>query len=138
MLVKRLILGKNVDAMDVHAEAFCPYFHRAVELIGRRWTGAILRALLSGVARFSDLTATIPGLSDRMLSERLKELEAEGLVTRTVIPDIPVRIEYHLTEKGRALSTVIESISAWAGAWAETGTPHSVSDSSTSDLAPTP
>ena len=62
------------------AEAFCPYYHHAVELIGRRWTGAILRAMLVGVSRFTDLTEAIPGLSDRMLSERLKTLEAEGIV----------------------------------------------------------
>ena len=105
--------------MEPHAAhaAFCPYYHRAVELIGRRWTGAILRALLSGVERFSDLTETIPGLSDRMLSERLKELEAEGIVARTVIPETPVRIAYHLTPKGRSLSSVIEAVSAWAEAW---------------------
>ncbi len=99
------------------SEAFCPLYHRAVELIGGRWTGAILRALLNGVTRFSDLTEAIPGLSDRMLSERLKELEAEGIVERTVIPERPVRIEYRLTEKGRALETVIATISAWAAEW---------------------
>ena len=97
--------------------AFCPYYHRAVELIGRRWTGVILRAMLGGVERFSDLTAAIPGLSDRLLSERLKELEAEGIVTRTVIPETPVRVEYHLTEKGRALGSVMEAVSAWAEEW---------------------
>lgn len=100
-----------------HAEAFCPLYHRAVELIGGRWTGAILRALLNGLTRFSDLTEAIPGLSDRMLSERLKELESEGIVERSVIPERPVRIEYHLTEKGWALGTVIASISAWAEEW---------------------
>src|SRR5574341_2104584 len=97
--------------------AFCPHYHHAVELIGRRWTGAILRALLVGVCRFSDLTETIPGLSDRMLSERLKELEAEGVVVRSVIPETPVRVEYHLTEKGRSLSSVIEAVAGWADAW---------------------
>lgn len=106
--------------MEGHSrETFCPYFHRAVELIGGRWTGAIIRALLSDVTRFSDLAQAIPGLSDRMLSERLKELEAEGIVERTVIPSTPVRIEYHLTEKGRALASVIDAISEWAGAWIE-------------------
>jgi DNA-binding HxlR family transcriptional regulator len=97
--------------------AFCPVFHRAVELIGRRWTGAIVRALLAGVCRFSDLTESIPELSDRMLSERLKELEAEGIVTRIVIPETPVRIEYRLTDKGRALEPVLDAIGAWAGDW---------------------
>ncbi len=96
---------------------FCPYYHHAVELIGRRWSGAIVRALLGGTERFSDLTAVIPGLSDRLLSERLKELEAEGIVVRTVVPETPVRIQYHLTEKGRALVTVVDAVSAWAGEW---------------------
>jgi DNA-binding HxlR family transcriptional regulator len=102
---------------EFELEAFCPVYHRSVELIGRRWTGAILRALLAGVHRFSDLAATVPGMSDRMLSERLKELEARGLVVRLVIPETPVRIEYELTEKGRALQDVIEALSAWAGRW---------------------
>ena len=97
--------------------AFCPLYHRAVELIGRRWTGAILRVLLSGATRFSDVTAAVPGLSDRLLSERLKELEAEGIVTRTVIPETPVRIEYRLTEKGRALGNVMAAVAAWAEEW---------------------
>lgn len=103
--------------MNEHESAFCPRYHRAVEIIGRRWTGAILRALLSGAIRFSEIASIIPGLSDRLLSERLKELEAEGIVVRKVIPETPVRVEYHLTEKGRALSTVVEAISAWAHDW---------------------
>lgn len=76
-----------------------------------------MRALLSGVTRFSDLTEVIPGLSDRMLSERLKELEAEGIVARVVFPATPVRIEYHLTEKGQALGAVVSAIAAWAEEW---------------------
>lgn len=117
-LAERLTIGKN-EGMQQQSEssAFCPYYHRAVELIGRRWTGAILRALLNGVERFSDLTETIPGLSDRMLSERLRELEAEGIIVRTVLPEMPVRIEYRLTPKGRALGSVIEAVSAWARDW---------------------
>ena len=98
-------------------EAFCPYFHKAIELIGARWTGAIVRALLADVSHFSELSAVIPGLSDRMLSERLKELEVEGIVVREVTPSTPVRIEYRVTEKGRALGSVLESVSAWAGDW---------------------
>jgi DNA-binding HxlR family transcriptional regulator len=105
--------------MDHHEgpSAFCPLYHNAVELIGRRWTGAILRALLAGQTRFSEITAVVPGLSDRLLSERLKELESEGIVTRTVIPETPVRVEYHLTAKGRDLHKVIESVSDWAERW---------------------
>ena len=100
-------------------EPFCPDFHRAVELIGRRWTGAILRAMLVGVSRFSELAQTIPGLSQRMLSERLKELEAEGVVVRSVIPTVPVRVEYHLTEKGQSLGSVIQGVAKWAEQWAD-------------------
>ena len=99
--------------------AFCPHFHRAVELIGRRWSGAVVRALLSGQTRFSELAATIPGISDRLLSERLKELEAEGIVQRRVIPDTPVRVEYLLTEKGRSLAGVLQAIGDWAYDWIE-------------------
>ncbi|MDQ3547285.1 MAG: helix-turn-helix transcriptional regulator [Chloroflexota bacterium] len=99
--------------------AFCPRFHYAVELIGRRWTGAILRALLAGATRYSDITHAVPGLSDRLLSERLRELEAEGIVTRTVFPEMPVRIEYQLTEKGKSLETVLVSVSTWAEAWVD-------------------
>lgn len=99
--------------------AFCPRFHHAIELIGRRWSGAILRVLLDGPTRFSDITAAVPGLSDRLLSERLKELEAEGMVLRTVFPETPVRIEYALTDKGRALSDVIHAVSEWAERWVD-------------------
>jgi len=97
--------------------AFCPRFHQAVELIGRRWSGAIVRALLSGETRFSDIAATIPGISDRLLSERLKELEVEGVVERHVIPETPVRIEYVLTEKGQDLADVFQAIGQWADTW---------------------
>ena len=95
----------------------CPHYERAVEILGRRWTGLIVRALLAGRTRFSEFTAFIPGLSDRLLSERLKELEAEGIVTRCVSPQTPVRVDYRLTEKGAALAGVVESISSWAERW---------------------
>lgn len=97
--------------------AFCPLYHHAVELIGRRWTGVILRALLGGASRFCELTSAIPEMSDRMLSERLKELEAEGIITRTVYAEMPVRVEYHLTPKGEALGDVTDAISRWASDW---------------------
>ena len=101
--------------------SFCPKYHDAVELIGRRWTGAILRAMMSGVSRFSDLSAAIPGLSDKMLSERLKELEARGVISRRVTPDTPVRIEYELTEKGRDLQDVVQALADWADRWPDGG-----------------
>jgi DNA-binding HxlR family transcriptional regulator len=98
-------------------ESFCPQYHHAVELIGRRWAGAILRAMLFGATRFSEIADAIPALSDKMLAQRLKELEAEGIVLRNVVPDTPVRIEYTLTEKGRALDAAIEALSLWADRW---------------------
>jgi DNA-binding HxlR family transcriptional regulator len=103
--------------------AYCPVFQHAVELIGRRWSGAIIRALLSGSVRFGDILQRIPNLSDRLLSERLRELEAEGIVTRTVYPEVPVRIEYRLTEKGHELEAIVSAIDAWAAHWghSETG-----------------
>src|SRR5512147_1510904 len=97
--------------------SFCPRFLHAVELVGRRWTGSILRTLLGGPARYHELRSAIPDLSDRMLSERLRELETEGIVTRSVIPETPVRVEYALTEKGRALEAAIVAIAQWAEAW---------------------
>ncbi len=97
-----------------HIPPVCSRYHQAVELIGRRWAGAILRVLLSGRARYAQLSEAVPQISDRMLSERLRELEAEGLVVRHVAPDAPVRVEYELTEKGRALEAPIMAIAAWA------------------------
>lgn len=96
---------------------FCPDFHKAIELIGRRWSGAILREMLAGASRFTEIRGAIPDISDRMLSERLKELEAEGIVTRQVYAETPVRVEYQLSAKGRALDKVIAAIGDWADAW---------------------
>jgi DNA-binding HxlR family transcriptional regulator len=94
-----------------------------MELIGSRWTGAIVRAMLTGLTRFSDVKQAIPGLSDRMLSERLKELEAEGVIERCVTPSTPVRIDYRLTEKGQALADIVMAVSAWASEWLDVESP---------------
>jgi len=98
-------------------EALCPRYHHAVELLGRRWTGAIISILLRGPARYNEIRTEIPDISDRMLAERLKELEAEGLLVRTVIPEPPVGVEYALTEKGRALESAVLAIAKWAERW---------------------
>jgi DNA-binding HxlR family transcriptional regulator len=95
----------------------CPKYEHAVQLLGKRWTGLLLYALLEGPQRFCELTATVEGLSDRVLSDRLRELEVEGVVERIVYPHIPVRVEYQLTEKGRALGPVVEAIHKWAEKW---------------------
>ena len=97
--------------------ALCGRFHRASELIGRRWTGAIIFVLLGSPCRFATLRDAIPDITDRMLSERLQELEQEGLVERTVVPDTPVRVEYALSKKGRALRPAIDAIADWSHTW---------------------
>ena len=99
--------------------ALCGRFHRAIELIGRRWTGAIVFLLLRSRCRFATLRDAIPDITDRMLSERLQELEEEGIAERTVIPATPIRVEYALTKKGRALASAIDAMAAWAERWVE-------------------
>ncbi|MEO5894388.1 MAG: helix-turn-helix domain-containing protein [Vicinamibacterales bacterium] len=97
----------------------CAKFHAAVELIGRRWSGAVIQLLLRGPSRFAELRGAIPDITDRMLSARLRELEEEGIIVRTVIPETPVRVEYALTSKGRALEPALGAIGRWAERWAD-------------------
>ena len=92
----------------------CQRYHRAVELVGKRWTGAILLVLLDGPLRFCEITQVVPCLSDRLLSERLKELEGEGIVERRVYDESPVRVEYALTPKGRALEPALRALKSWS------------------------
>jgi len=112
--------------MRKHSSKLCSRYHHAVELLGRRWAGAIVRILLDGPSRFNHLRAAIPDITDRMLSERLRELEAEGMLVRTVIPEAPVRVEYTLTEKGRSLGPAIYAIGRWAEHWVSDSTAPSV------------
>ena len=98
-------------------EQCCGLYHRAVELVGKRWTGAILLVLLNGPLRFSEIRQLVPDLSDRLLSERMKELEAEGIVERRVLEGTPVGVEYELTAKGRALEPTVRALKAWAREW---------------------
>jgi DNA-binding HxlR family transcriptional regulator len=94
--------------------ACCSLYHRAIELVGKRWTGAILLVLLDGPLHFSGIRQLVPELSDRLLSERLKELEAEGIVERRVLDGSPVRVEYSLTARGRALEPTLVALKRWA------------------------
>ncbi len=102
--------------MEFH---MCPKFESAFEILGKRWTGLIVRALLEGPRRFRDISSMIPNMSDRMLAERFKELESADIVKRTVYPDTPVRIEYELTEKGRDLAPVMDAVQGWADKWVQ-------------------
>ena len=96
----------------------CPYYHEAIELVGRRWTGAILRVLMERPMRFSEVGQAVPELSDRLLSARMKELEARGLVQRTVHPGPPVRVEYSLSEDGSRAWTDARSVAGVGAALA--------------------
>jgi DNA-binding HxlR family transcriptional regulator len=99
----------------------CPHFHAAIELIGKRWTGAIVFALTEGPLRFGELAKAVPGLSDRLLSRRLRELEQEGLVEREVEPGSPVRVTYSLTEAGAQLRPALVELKTWANRWRSEG-----------------
>ncbi len=109
----------RIETAMSHDSNFCPDFHKAVELIGRRWSGAIVREMLAGAHRFTDLLHAVPDLSERLLCARLKSLEEEGIVERRVYPETPVRVEYHLTDKGRDLRPVFETIDRWADRWVD-------------------
>lgn len=95
----------------------CPRYHRAVELVGKRWTGAIIRVLLAGPLRFNEILSRIPGISDRLLTERVRELEAEAVLRRDVAPGSPVRVSYELTERGRDLAPTLDALGVWAERW---------------------
>lgn len=97
----------------------CPKFQHSIELIGKRWSGAVIDALFAGAVRFTDISSAVPGLSDRLLSERLKELEQEGIVERIVHDNVPARIEYRLTEMGMDLQASFRAIGDWAETWME-------------------
>ncbi len=102
-------------------ERVCESFQSAVELVGKRWTGAIIAVLRSGPLRYAQLALAVPGVSERLLSERLKELEAVGIVLRRVLPGPPVGVEYQLSDAGRDLGEAMDALSAWARRWMETG-----------------
>lgn len=98
-------------------DSFCPHFQKAIELVGRRWSGTILRALLAGPLRFSEISASIPQISDRSLSLRLKELEREAVLIRRVEATHPVMVSYELTRMGRDLEAAIAAVEGWAHNW---------------------
>ena len=112
-------VGKKVGGEHKTASGtqVCSRFHHAVELIGRRWTGAIISAMLTRPQCFNEFLTAVPGLSDRLLTERLRELEAEGIVCRNVIHGPPVRVSYELTESGKELEPAIVALGKWAERW---------------------
>lgn len=115
-------MAHDVDSSG--GDGYCVRFHYAVELIGRRWNGPIIVALHAGRTRYSEVRRTVPGLSDHLLCQRLRELEANGLLERHVTPSTPVQVRYELTAMGRALGPVIDELSAWANHWLPADHPH--------------
>lgn len=109
-------LTVSLPEMNQLAE-FCPQYHHAMEIIGKKWMGSILRVLMHGTHRYNEILLAIPGISDRLLTERLRDLEAEGLVVRHIASTSPVRVEYELTEAGRELNLAVRVISIWAVKW---------------------
>jgi DNA-binding HxlR family transcriptional regulator len=106
-----------VEGASQVQDEVCPYYHQAVELVGKRWTGAIVDTLLPGPRRFSEISQAIPQISDRLLSMRLRELESEGIVVRDVAPALPVAVRYGLTPKGRELEPAVSALRDWARKW---------------------
>ncbi len=111
------VQARERPTSEAAARGCCPLYHEAVELIGKRWSGAILRVMMDGELRFSQIAQAVPELSDRLLSERMKELEARGVVERRVSPGPPVRVDYSLSAMGRDLEPALAEVQAWARRW---------------------
>ncbi len=109
----------NIDWPHIDDDE-CRRFQTSLELVGKRWSSGILMAVAQGATRFSEIIAAVPGLSDRLLSQRMKELEATGLLEREVIPTTPVQVRYHLTARGRDLMHSLQPLVGWGQRW---GTP---------------
>src|SRR5579864_9291117 len=111
------MVTKPSETTTLPVHYMCPRYEQAIQFLGKRWTGLILDTLMVGPRRFCEMTSMVEGLSDRVLSDRLRELEDEGIIERVVYPQIPVRVEYSLTEKGRDLKPVVQAIHEWAEKW---------------------
>ena len=101
-----------------HQEQACPDpqfcgVAATVKIIGRKWTLLILRELLTGTRRFNELQRSLPGISPRTLSQRLQQMEADGIITRTAFAEVPPHVEYDLTTKGHTLSRIIRDMRSW-------------------------
>jgi DNA-binding HxlR family transcriptional regulator len=109
-------LDPRVDLHHIDDDA-CRRFLSSIELVGKRWSSGIMLALFRGATRFSEVLAIVDGLSDRLLAQRLKELEASGLVERSVIPSTPVQVRYSLTERGEDLMRSLQPLAQWGHRW---------------------
>lgn len=102
----------------MYNKSLCPKFEEAFAIIAKKWNGLLIRVLLDGSKRFSEIRSHIPELSDKVLADKLKDLETQGIIIRTVYPQIPVKVEYTLTAKGRAFKPILDEIQTWASDWA--------------------
>ena len=116
---RRKVLVATLDRTGPDEGPYCcPRLHETVELVGKRWSGAIVYVLMQGgTMRFSQIAHAVPALSDRLLSERLKELESRGIIERRVSDGSPVKVEYELTERGRDLRDALAELKAWGDRW---------------------
>ncbi|HWE26329.1 MAG TPA: helix-turn-helix domain-containing protein [Myxococcales bacterium] len=121
-----------------YSTELCPRFHAAVDLLGKRWTTLIVNVLLDGPLRFGELASTIDAISERVLSERLKELEQEGVLERRVLTCRPVHVEYRLTRKGEALGRVVRALGKWAEEWVEAPAPGAQRSAAARPASPRP
>lgn len=110
-------MPKGTTPDDGQMSEFCASYASLMDLLGRRWMGIILRVLMTGSHRFSEILAAVPGLSDPLLTQRLRDLESKRLVERRVLPTSPVKVEYELTEAGRDLELAVRTLSLWAEKW---------------------
>lgn len=104
---------------DVTLNDYCPYFDAATEVLGRRWAALVLRALVVGPARFGEISQRVPGVTDRMLARRLRELADSGFLEQVTESDGSARTSYRLTAKGASLAPLIVELNRWALEWVE-------------------
>jgi DNA-binding HxlR family transcriptional regulator len=102
--------------MAPHSTQMCEKFQAALDLLAKRWTGQIIQSLLEGPLRYGELRSRIEVVGDKMLAERLRELEGNGILERRVL-EKPIGTQYALTKKGRGLSRVFGAMSRWADEW---------------------
>jgi len=105
--------GGGPDPAQILDDEACRAFQGGMDIVGKRWTGAIMLAISRGARRFGQILRLVDGLSDRLLSQRLKELAAHGLVTRTIVPTTPAYSEYELTPLGEQLIEAMQPLVLW-------------------------
>lgn len=96
----------------------CPV-EMTLQLIGNKWKVLIIRDLLTGTKRFSELKRSVTGITQKVLTSNLRDMEEAGLLTRTVYPEVPPRVEYALTETGRSLEPILDAMIVWGNSYKE-------------------